>query len=138
MILRQELRTAVRHDLGQTMLEFAFTLPVLLLLLFGLIDFSRAAYTAAVVQWAAQAGARAGIADVDNVTPAIQEKLIGLDADQAVVAVTFPDASTVAVQVTYPFEFVTPVIVQVTGEGFQMSGSASMIVQPPLTEADMN
>ena len=120
------------------MLEFAFTLPVLLLLLFGLIDFSRAAYTAAVVQWAAQAGARAGIADVDNVTPAIQEKLIGLDADQAVVAVTFPDASTVAVQVTYPFEFVTPVIVQVTGEGFQMSGSASMIVQPPLTEADMN
>jgi len=72
---------AVRCNRGQTMIEFAFSIPVMLLLIFGLIDFSRAAYTAAVVRWAAQEGARAGIIDlatVATVTQAIEDRLVGL------------------------------------------------------------
>ena len=130
-----KLRGAVSGNRGQTMIEFAFSIPVMLLLIFGLIDFSRAAYTAAVVQWAAQEGARAGIIDLatrDSITQAIEDRLVGLDATQAGVTVTQPDASTVEVNVTYPFEFVTPMIAQLVGSGVLMSGTASMIVQPPL------
>lgn len=123
---------AVRCSRGQTMIEFAFSIPVMLLLIFGLIDFGRAAYTAAVVQWAAQEGARAGIVDPTSVTEAIEDRLVGLQPERAAIAVTQPDASTVAVQVTYPFEFVTPMIAQLAGNEIQMSGAASMIVQPPL------
>lgn len=127
---------AVRCSRGQTMIEFAFSIPVMLLLIFGLIDFSRAAYTAAVVQWAAQEGARAGIIDlatVDSITQAIEDRLVGLDAEQAGIEVTPSiDGSTVEVQVTYPFEFVTPMIAELAGSGVEMSGAASMIVQPPL------
>jgi len=51
----------------------------------------------------------------------------------ASVTVTQPDAGTVEVNVTYPFEFVTPMIAQLAGSGvLTMSGTASMIVQPPL------
>ena len=123
---------AVRCGRGQTMIEFAFSVPVMLLLIFGLIDFSRAAYTAAVVQWAAQEGARAGIVDPASVTEAIAGRLVGLQPERAAITVTRPDAGTVSVQVTYPFEFVTPMIAQFAGNEIEMSGAASMIVQPPL------
>jgi Flp pilus assembly protein TadG len=115
------------------MVEFAYSIPVLLLLIFGLIDFSRAAYTAAVVQWAAQEGARSAIIDPATVTQAIEGRLVGLQANRAGIVVTpSADGSEVTVQVTYPFEFVTPIIGRLGNGGVQMNGSASMIVQPPL------
>ena len=115
------------------MIEFAFTIPVVLLLFFGLIDFSRAAYTAAVVQWAAQEGARVGTINPDSVTEAAQGRLVGLHAEQAQVVMTNPDSTTVLVQVTYPFMFATPVIQQIAGDQIQMEGSASMVKQPAMT-----
>ncbi len=130
---------AVQGERGQGLIEFAFTIPIMLLLIFGLIDFSRAAFTAAVVQWAAQEGARQGITQTDptvtSVTLAIEDRLVGLDAAQAVITVTPSDGgSMMTVQVTYPFQFVTPMIMAIAGEGIELSGEASMIVQPPLIE----
>ena len=129
----QGVRRAAQSSRGQTMVEFAYSIPVLLLLIFGLIDFSRAAYTAAVVQWAAQEGARSAIIDPATVTQAIEGRLVGLQANRAGIVVTpSADGSEVTVQVTYPFEFVTPIIGRLGNGGVQMNGSASMIVQPPL------
>ena len=130
----RRLQKAAHSELGQSMIEFAFTIPVLLLLFFGLIDFSRAAFTAAVVQWAAQEGARVGTISLDEsaVTDAARSRMVGLHAEQAEVVFTQPDASTVVVQVSYPFVFATPIIAQIAGEGIQMQGSASMVMQPAL------
>ncbi len=61
---RRRLKKIFKSELGQSILEFAFTIPIVLLLFFALMDFGRAAYTAAVVQWAAQEGARAGTVNV--------------------------------------------------------------------------
>jgi len=46
---------------GTAILEFAFVLPVLLLLLMGMIEFSLALYDKAVLTNASREGARAGI-----------------------------------------------------------------------------
>jgi Flp pilus assembly protein TadG len=125
----RRLQKAAHSELGQSILEFAFTIPVVLLLFFGLIDFSRAAYTAAAVQWAAQEGARVGTINPESVTAAAQGRLVGLQAEQAAVVFT-PGTDTVTVQVSYPFVFATPIIAQIAGAGIEMQGSASMIVQP--------
>lgn len=129
------MRKAAHSGLGQAAIEFAITIPVVLLLIFALVDFSRAAYTAAVIQWAAQEGARVGAISLDQtaVTEAARGRMFGLQEEQAAVVLSLPDASTVAVQVSYPFVFVTPMIAQIAGAGVEMQGSASMIMQPALT-----
>lgn len=128
-------RKSAQGEHGQTMIEVAITMPVVLLLICALIDFSRAAYTATVVQWAAQEGARVGTITLDQsaVTAAARGRMHGLQSDQAVVVMTQPDADTVTVQVSFPFEFATPFISNLRGTGISMQGSASMIVQPALT-----
>ena len=50
-----------RHERGSTAIEFALILPILLTLLFGIIDFGRLLYTQEVLNTAAREGARVGI-----------------------------------------------------------------------------
>jgi hypothetical protein len=111
------------------MVEFALTITLTLVLIFGLIDFSRAIYTASIIQWAAQQGARAAIIDPsqDVVEAAVKERLIGLDTEGVVVPPISWTGNVVQVQVTYPFEFIFPLVQQITGDGIEMSSSASMI-----------
>jgi hypothetical protein len=116
---------------GQAAIEFALTLMTTLLLIFGLMDFGRAVYAAAVVQWAAQEGARAGIIDVADVDAAVLERMVSLDTDEVTIITTEPAPNTVAVDVTYRFVFVTPLISSIFGEGLELQSSASMVTQPP-------
>ena len=51
----------VRRREGQSLIEFALVLPLLLILVFGIIDFSIGLYDKAVVTNASREGARAGI-----------------------------------------------------------------------------
>ena len=112
------------------MVEFALTISMTLLLIFALIDFSRAIYTASVLQWAAQNGARAAIIDPTNeaVYTAVTERMIGLDLEKLdpPVLTTSPD-NVVQVSLTYQFDFIAPIVQQITGESIEMSSSASMI-----------
>lgn len=124
------------HDAdGQAAIEFALTLMTTLLLIFGLMDFGRAVYAAAVVQWAAQEGARAGIIDVADVDAAVLERMVSLDTEEVTIITTEPSANTIAVNVSYRFFFVTPLISTLFGEGLELQSSASMVTQPPPMEA---
>jgi hypothetical protein len=100
-----------------------------LLLIFALIDFSRAMYTASILQWAAQNGARAAIIEPSQaaVDQAVKERLIGLDTEIVVVEPISWTGNVVQVEVSYPFEFVAPIVAQITGGNIEMSSSASMI-----------
>lgn len=49
------------HERGSTAIEFALTLPILLVMLFGIIDFGRLLYTQEVLNTAVREGARVGI-----------------------------------------------------------------------------
>ena len=117
-----------QSEAGQAIIEFALTISLTLLLIFGMIDFSRAVYTASVIQWAAQQGARAGIADPAAdlntvVGDAAKARLVGLDLENVGVNVGPLGANkTVSVTITYPFQFITPV-----GGTIQMRASASMV-----------
>ena len=115
---------------GQAALEFALTLTITFLLFFGLIDFGRAASAASVVQWAAQYGARFGVNNPDDLTGIEAEvlaHLTGLNADKATVTVTEPGTNLIQVNVAYDFEFIAPIVRQITGDSVTLQGSASMV-----------
>jgi Flp pilus assembly protein TadG len=124
----QNRHLGFNQEVGSTLIEFAFVLMILLMLTFAMIDLSRAVYAANVVQMAAQIGARAGIVDMAAVTPAVQNRLIGLDPARAQVTATLVSNERVEVEVTYEFELVTPFLSQVVEDGvINLSGSASML-----------
>ncbi len=140
-------RRRVRNERGQALLETAITLPVLLFVGVGIIEFGRAYQTWQVVTNAAREGARVavlpGTADA-SVTTRVQDyfeagQLTGASA--ATVAITRNNAISIGagtataskVAVSYPFEFMVlqPVANLVVtgstyGEALTMTASATM------------
>jgi hypothetical protein len=76
---------------GQALVEFAFVLPVLLLLMVAIVDFGIIFYTQMTVTNAAWEGARAGATIVDptqgdqEITGAVQAAAYGLDTSRLTV-----------------------------------------------------
>lgn len=118
----------VRAERGQSLAEMAIALLIMLPLTFGIIDFSRGVYTASVISAAAQEGARAGIIDESSIMGAIQSKMMGLNMDLADVDIDTSQPEIVAVNISYDFSFVTP-IVDSLADTLELTGSASMIKQ---------
>lgn len=111
---RRTARPAPR-DRGAAAVEFALLLPMLLLLLFGIIDFGRALNAQITLTQAAREGARLAALGKSNVVSGTQAAAIGLTG----VGVTVTPSPTcpanagpgvnATVKVTYTFTFVTPV-----------------------------
>jgi len=76
---------------GQTLVEFAFVLPILLLLMVAIIDFGILFYSQMAVSNAAWEGARAGATIIDpslgdqEITRAIHSAAFGLDISRLVI-----------------------------------------------------
>ena len=127
--LREERR-------GQTLVEFALVLPLLVLVLVGIFDFGRAIFAYNTVSNAAREGARLAI--VDQTTSDIQQIAAGaataLDVAEADVSVDFRTSDTAAagscnsrvgtptivgciavVTVPYTYDAATPVIGHLVG-----------------------
>lgn len=117
-----------RPSRGQSMVEFALILPILILILIGIFDAGRAIYAYNTVSNSARAGARVGIVDQNTarIKDAAKQKATGLgltDSDvTATVCTTL--ACPVTVTVVYDFTPVTPIV----GDLFnpQISSTASM------------
>lgn len=125
-----------RRDRGQSLIEFALVLPMLLVLFFGIIEFGNAWRIYQLVTNTAREGAREAVlpssttATVDSV---IDERLTGsgLDASQATVSLgictgrftctDLPD--TVRIDYPYQFVFLGPVIQLMCG-GVGCDGSS--------------
>jgi Flp pilus assembly protein TadG len=98
-------------DRGATAVELALLLPVLLLLLFGIIDLGRALNAQITLTQAAREGARLAALSEANVVSRTQAAAIGLSGvTVTVTACPSGGAATsdATVQVSYPFTFVTP------------------------------
>ena len=130
-------RTLHHPESGQSLVEFALLLPVLLIIVLGLFDVGRAVYAWTAVSNAAREGARLAIVDQrtdGNGTPlaaieaANQAIALGLDpTDAAQVQVRYlrPDLSAscpttgircvVEVRVQYDWRAITPIIGQIVG-----------------------
>lgn len=122
-------------EAGQSMVEFALVVGLLLVFTFGMIDFSRAVYAASIIQASAQEGARAGLADFAtnaDVEAAVHSKVVGLDPTEVNTAMTDLGNNRIQVVVTYQFSFVTPIVAlaQMAGiNSWEMTGTASMLRQ---------
>jgi Flp pilus assembly protein TadG len=100
------------RDRGATAVEFALLLPVLLLLIFGLIDFGRALNAQITLTQAAREGARLAALGESNVVSGTQAAATGL----APVGVTVTSCPVGAgpgvdgkVQATYTYSLITPI-----------------------------
>jgi len=132
----QQRSTGVRER-GQALVEFAMILPIMLLLICALVDFGRAYYTWLMVTNAAREGARVGATQQPEsaINARILDSIDGLDGSELTINVTNaqgPRGEPINVDLTYNFEFVTPIsslLALVGGDALaepQIEGYASM------------
>jgi Flp pilus assembly protein TadG len=130
-----KIRRHIQNNRGQSMVEFALVLPLLLLLVFGMIEFGRVFNESLVVTAAAREGARsAAVGGSDTVaTNAALNYIVPSDRATAIVAIS-PSVrvggQSVTVTVTNQVRIFTPLI----GAFFPsnpviVSGSAVMRVE---------
>ncbi|CRK81535.1 TadE/TadG family type IV pilus assembly protein [Neobacillus massiliamazoniensis] len=110
----------MKSEKGQSLVEFALLLPVLVLLLFGIIDFGRIFHAYLTIDHAGREAARTASIGKDTTTiknTAVSDaSSIRLTADQVgVTPGTLSSGSNVTITITYPINFLTPVIGNIVG-----------------------
>ncbi len=117
---RRARRRRITSDRGAAAVEFALLLPMLLLIVFGIVDFGRAINAQITLTQAAREGARALSLGQADYQARAQQAAIGLSG---VTVTDLPDSKGVTgcpagseqngddavVQVTYTFTFDTPI-----------------------------
>jgi Flp pilus assembly protein TadG len=115
--------TPARINRGQTFVDFAIAIPVLLLVTLGIANFAMAISAYSFVCYGARDGTRFAAvhgaasptpASADDVRNFVRSEASGIDRNQVTVATTWsPDNkqnSRVAVQVQYTFQFLVPFV----------------------------
>jgi hypothetical protein len=113
----------MKSEKGQSLVEFALVLPILVVVLFGIVDFGRIFHAYITVDHAGREAARA--ASVGKTQSQAQSIAVssaaGIDLTKTGASVTvspappsasdpYPSGTDVQIQIIYPFEFVTPLI----------------------------
>jgi len=105
-------RSRKSRDRGAAAVEFALLLPVLLLIVFGIIDFGRALNAQITLTQAAREGARLVALGQPDVTARTEAAATGLTPVTVVITACPVDAQPTAdavVNVKYSFSFITPI-----------------------------
>ncbi len=135
---RAQVARATRwhRTLGQSTVEFALAVPLLLLLVFGIIDFGRALNVAVILSNAAREGVRAGIARgaTDDEIRAAARSIAGLSGNVNVTIsptqATRKAGDTLTVTVSTSFTPVTPLLaVLVPGGSVPIQAKSSRVVE---------
>ena len=106
------ITSLVKGDRGQDMMEFAITLPILALLVFGIFDLGRVVYYFSAMQNSAREGARYGIVnpwDANSVISRTKDRTLGISPSELNVVVNY-DCDHVKVSVFYTFDPIIPLI----------------------------
>lgn len=125
-----------RKAKGQSLVEFALVLPILLLVIFGLFDLGYAVFIKNMISNATREGARTGIiitkTDAD-IRARVNAAAPGLNLTTAQIAIS-PSPNNrqfnepITVTVTYTYVPLTPVIGRITGS-VPLSSTSVMIVE---------
>jgi Flp pilus assembly protein TadG len=134
--LARRMTTARRSgDRGAAAVEMAIVLPLLLLIVFGLIDFGRMYFTQITLTAAAREGARASAlgrsAQVPTIVSTAANPISGVTgAVTSACPATIPSGSNVSTTVTasYTYSFLTPIgaIAGLFGGGGGLTGTIPM------------
>lgn len=132
MIRELRSRRASGNDRGAAAVEFAIVLPLLLLLVFGIIDFGRAYNTTVSLSGAAREGARAlalGDSNWQSITVNAAPTVSGVTVSSPTGSPCSP-GDPAEVQATHTFDYLTPLpnlagltgSVTLTGRGVMRCG----------------
>ncbi|WP_174733629.1 TadE/TadG family type IV pilus assembly protein [Mesobacillus harenae] len=126
----------MKSEEGQSLVEFALVIPLLLLLLFGIIDFARVFHVYLTMDQAGREAARA--ASIHRTTDAGYDAAIhfgsSISLNTGHVDVIFddpanPSGKNVEVLITYPVSLITPIIGNFFADDFELVDSTEMRVE---------
>lgn len=106
----------MKSEKGQSLVETALVIPILIILLFGITDFGRVFHTYLTLDHAGREGAR--WASIGKSTGEVKARVLssagGLDTSKLGVTVASSGNSgdDATITLTYPFEFLTPIVGQ--------------------------
>ena len=121
---------------GAAAVEFGIILPVLMLILFGIIEFGMIMFSREVITNASREGARAGIVQsatkptTGQIQAVVTNYLTGTGINPATVTIAVAGAgltapNTLSVTVTYPYNFFAPAILGL-GTSITLTGQTVM------------
>ena len=120
----------LKRQNGQSLVEFALLLPMLVVILFSAVEFGRLWMTMNVLTGAAREGARVAAVTAPNVAlvqNAVSNVLAGANINGATITVAGPNAAnsvTVTVQINY--NVLTGAVVPGLSQTLQLTRTASM------------
>ena len=126
-----QLREADRTR-GAAAVEFAIVLTLLLMIVFGIIDFGRALNAQETLTQAAREGARLVALNQNNVVGRTQSAATGLSPVSVNIVQSCPAGATqgtdAIVKVTYRFNFVTPLtaLIRAAAAPITLTGTGQM------------
>jgi len=108
----QKSRHIFRHESGQNLVEFALVLPILMLIILGIVEFSWAWLQTNTATSAAREAARVAAVTTSPYSTAAAEarartvlQNAGIDSGAATVTISAPDAATQQITVTVQFQY---------------------------------
>jgi len=118
------------------MVELALILPVLLLLIFGIVEFSRVFSTQLLITSSAREAAREAAVGASDATIVLSAENSASILDSSKMTVTIsPDESTrirgdsVTVRIAYPVKIYAPIISSLIGDPYTVSSEIAMRVE---------
>ena len=125
------MRRLVRSQAGQAIVETAIVLPVVILLLFAMLDAGRVFHAWIVVTNGAREGARAAAARQDNtvVNSRIDQAMAGVNTYSVSInpaVLPGPSGNPVTVTVSTDVDIITPIIERFFGGDVTVEGTAVM------------
>lgn len=120
----------IKQQQGQSLVEFALLVPMLVVILFGTVEFGRLWMTMNVLTGAAREGARVAAVTAPNtaqVQTAVNNVLTGANITGATVTVAGPNAAnSVTVTVRINYRVLTGTIIPGMSSTLQLTRTASM------------
>jgi Flp pilus assembly protein TadG len=117
---------------GSNVVEFALTVPVILLMFMAIFDLGRAFYLSHALSEFAREGGRYAIVhptDTSVIAQYIRNHAAGVDPDDLNITITFPSTNWVHVLVTYDYYPATPLITQFLGDNDHITLDSSTEMQ---------
>lgn len=127
---------AIGNEKGQSVVEFAIILPIVVLVLMAIIEFGIMLNCYLKVENAAREGARAGIVSTSNVV--IRNSIVNvspnLKAANLQISISPAEASrksgeTLTVNVSYKYEMTVPIISNLFGKSVDLKAQTSMRIE---------
>jgi Flp pilus assembly protein TadG len=131
--MKKHIHTPVHHSIkGQSLIEFALLIPILLLLVFAIIDLGRIIYVYSAMQNSVREGARYGIINPLNTSEIenrVRQSAAGLDQSVLQVQTTYP-TDAINVRLHYSFRALTPLVPSILGVNpLLLNAQATMFVE---------